>query len=81
MDLNDIMTLIAHVCENEFGVVGVVVLQPEAHKYFGEILVFFFHLLMVRSALFGLPCFNKGGHRFEDPICPSEVFVKEVLMM
>jgi len=75
------MTLFLYVWKDGLSFIGVVVLKSKAHKDFGEILVFFFHFLMMRSALLCLSGFYKSSHGFKDPVSSTEMFVKEVLMM
>lgn len=75
------MTLFFNVCKDWLSFIGVIILKSEAHKDFGEILVFFFHFLMMGSALLCLSGFYKSSHGFKDPVSSTEMFVKEVLMM
>ena len=67
--------------QDRCGVKSVIVLFSEVYENVGEVDVLFLHLLMMASALFGLPRTNKYLHCLENLIGSSHVTVDEVLVV
>ena len=63
------------------GVKGAIVLFSEMNKDIGEVDVFFLHLLVMASALFGLSGANEYFHDFENLVGPAHVAIDEVLVV